>query len=700
MSVPLRTQPLRALVIGAGPAAVAMHLPVLARLRDRGELALALVCDLQSSRAQSARSRFGFGECAGDALAGLQRTDIDVVYIFGSAQLHFDCGHRALQSGKHLFVEKPVAPSHAQAQELAAIARSHGLVAVGGHNRRFYEALNQARARAGKAGWRFAEAVFHKAEVGKAAPFGARTWLDANGIHALDALLYVMGGAPQHLTAIAGDGGTAEPNAFSAIMSWSDGGQGVFLCNNNAGARREEYVFHRPGETCTVTDTGLAIARENTVQALALPTVGDGVHAEHEAFLRAIRSGAQSPHSIEALAPSLFIAELIERGFSGPVELPQAQPAARLRPRSSTGTAILVSRSAALQPHLASYLPGYRLVAVEDLGRSSNPRPDIVAAILGRDSAGLTEEIVARLPQLKVVGFSGLSLVRFAPEPLLKRSVTLINASNAYAQTVAELALALAILGRRRAFVSHEVMRRGGWGVSHPPRGLLGLCRRLALLARPAIKSTRLERLLRHLWKTTRERLEGPGSPPASSGDLAGATVGLIGWGANAEAFATRLLQAGARVLVYSDHAQPDTIERAGATRASLSAILAADIVSLHRGLTERTTHFLGREELECLRPGAVLINVARGALIDPVALLQRLQRGDIFACLDTFDPEPLPPAHPLRRLPNVFLTSHIAGGSQDMHEAAAEEVVRKVAAYLSGESVEVVTAERLQTMT
>jgi phosphoglycerate dehydrogenase-like enzyme/predicted dehydrogenase len=695
-----KAHPLRALVIGAGPAAVGMHLPVLARLRDAGELSLSLVCDLQSPRAQSARSRFGFGDCTGDALAALQSTDIDVVYIFGSAQLHFDCGHRALESGKHLFVEKPIAPSHAQARELAAIARAQGLVAAGGHNRRFYAALREVRARAGKAGWRFAEAVFHKAEGGKPAPFGARTWLDANGIHALDALLYVMGGAPQHLTAVAGEGGTAYPSAFSALMRWPDGAQGVFLCNNNAGARREEYVFHRPGETCTVTDAGLQIARDNTLRALALPTIGDGVSAEHEAFLQAIRSGAEPAHSIEALAPSLFVAELIERGFSGPVQLPEPERAAYLRPRASTGASILLTQPAALQPHLARYLAGYRLVSVEDLERSSNPRPDIVAAILGHDAAGLTEEIVARLPQLRVVGFSGLSLVRFNPEPLLRRGVSLVNASNAYAQTVAELALALAILGRRRASVSHELMRHGGWGVNHPPRGLLGLCRRIVRVARPAIAATRLERALRPLWKATRGRLEMPGSGPVAARDLAGATVGLIGWGANAAAFTARLLQAGARVLVYSEHARAEVIERSGATQAPLSAVLAADIVSLHRGLTQRTTHCLGREELACLRPGAVLINVARGALIDPVALLRRLERGDVFACLDTYEPEPLPRSHPLRRLPNVFLTSHIAGGSRDMHESAAEEVVRKVAAYLSGESTEVITAERLQTMT
>jgi phosphoglycerate dehydrogenase-like enzyme len=176
--------------------------------------------------------------------------------------------------------------------------------------------------------------------------------------------------------------------------------------------------------------------------------------------------------------------------------------------------------------------------------------------------------------------------------------------------------------------------------------------------------------------------------------------VGLIGWGANARAFAKRLIEAQARVIVFSEHASASEIQAAGATVASLGDVLAADVVSLHRGLTEKTRHFLGAPELARLRSGAVLINVARGALIDPDALLSRLKMGDLVACLDTFEQEPLTSSDALRKLPNVFLTSHIAGGSRDMHAAAAEEVVRKVASALEGSGPEAISASRLSTMT
>src|ERR1700722_5036500 len=305
-------KPVRVLVIGAGPAPGAIHLPVLARMRDRGELVLALVCDIQRERAAAARHKFGFLEDSGDGVAALERPDIGAVYIFGGAQLHYEYGMLALRQGKHLFVEKPVAPTYAQARELAGAARAQGLIAVGGLNRRFSKSLAAVRARAGAAGWRFAEAVFHKPEFRNLPSFGARTWLGANGIHGLDALLCMMGGLPEHLTAQAGETASAQPSAFSAVMRWRDGAQGVFLCNNNAGSRREEYVFHGLGETCSITETGLTVERDNTVTKTAFPSIGDGVAAEHDSFLEAIRSGNEPPHSIAAIAPSLFLAELIE----------------------------------------------------------------------------------------------------------------------------------------------------------------------------------------------------------------------------------------------------------------------------------------------------------------------------------------------------------------------------------------------------
>ncbi len=689
---------LRVLVIGAGPASVALHLPALARLRDQGRITLNHVVDLDSTRAAAACREFGFREHSGAAEAALERKDVDAAYILGSAQMHYDYGLLALRGGKHLFVEKPIAPSYRQALELAQTARDQGLIAVGGLNRRFQRALAAVRGRAGKSGWRLAQAVFHKPELAKPPPFGARTWLTANGIHALDALVFMMGALPDQLFAQAVGDDAAAPTTFSVLMRWRDGRQGVFLCNNAAGRRCEEYTFHAPGETCSVTESGLVVETHGTRINTPLAMQADGIDAEHAAFLLAIQSGTPPAHSLHAVAPSLYLAELIEAGYCGRVSLPR-NDTARPRRSQSRSQSILVDQPAGLTCALAQHLNRFRLVSRDDIERSSSERPDVIGAILGRGAAPLTDEALNKLPELSVVGVVALSVARYEPEQLLARGTTLINASSAYADSVAEFALGLAILGRRRAFMSHLIMRAGGWGSDRRRNGWQRATEVAARRARSLLRWLGLEPLARKLRTAVRPAGSGLPRQPSAPRLLRGASAGLIGWSANAQALCERLIAAGVTVRVFSEHAAPAAIRTAGASPVALEEALAADIVSLHRGLTPQTYHFLGAPELARLRPGAVLINIARGALIEPAALLARLQPGDITACLDTFETEPAPAAAPLRRLANVFLTSHIAGGSAELHAAAAEEVVRKVAAFLSGEAVDKVSVERLATM-
>lgn len=690
----------RALVVGASETARLLHLPVLANLRDARRLDLVEICDLDPDSAAAARRRFGFARAGGDARAAIARPDIDMVYLFGSARMHHDLGRAALDCGKHLFVEKPVAPSHAEARALADAAGARGLIAVGGHNRRLHAGIERIRAHAGRVGWTYAEAVFHKPEFGRPPPFGARSWLTGNGIHALDVLVFMMGGLPDHLSAEAGGTGEA-PGVFSAVMRWPGGALGTFLCDNEAGARREEYAFHAPDESWRLTDAGLTRERRGAPPDWPrLPPTGDGFAAEHAAFLAAVETGEAPPHALAALAPSLFLAELIEAGHNGPVRLPSAAASPVVTP-IRTGGAILIAGAARLRPALAMLPAGHAAISLEELAEPGPPRREVRAAILAAGAPPLSEALLDRLPDLSVVGVVGLSLGRYAPERLLARGIALVNASAAYADSVAEFALGLAILGRRRAFASHQAMRHGGWGSALPAPGIKGVALGAARRLRPVAASLGLEQRLLHAWRASpRLGRLAAGEQRAPNRDLAGALVGLIGWGANARAFARRLIEAGARVIVHSAHAPPKEIRAAGAASAPLAAVLAADIVSLHRGLTPETRHCLGAAELDRLRAGSVLINVARGALIDPDALVARLRRGDVAACLDSFAEEPLPRRHPLRRLPNVFLTAHIAGGSPDMHAAAMREVIDKVAAHLDGRPVDHVTAARLATMT
>src|ERR1700733_13292149 len=126
--------PPRALVIGAGPMASFMHLPILSKLQRMGRVDLRAICDLDAARAGDARGKFGFAEQCGDAARAIERSDIDLVYIFADARIHYEYGLLALSRGKHLFVEKPVAPTYAEARQLADRAQERQGIAAGGPN--------------------------------------------------------------------------------------------------------------------------------------------------------------------------------------------------------------------------------------------------------------------------------------------------------------------------------------------------------------------------------------------------------------------------------------------------------------------------------------------------------------------------------------------------------------------------------------
>lgn len=173
-------------------------------------------------------------------------------------------------------------------------------------------------------------------------------------------------------------------------------------------------------------------------------------------------------------------------------------------------------------------------------------------------------------------------------------------------------------------------------------------------------------------------------------GELAGKTLVLVGSGAIGAAVG-RIAQAFGMAVIQA--AVPGAPERAGQARVPLPQALAAgDFVSLHCPLTERTRGLVGPDFLARMKPGAVLINTARGGLIDEAALVAALQAGQLGgAALDVLSSEPPPPSHPLTdpRAPwagRVVITPHIGWGSVEARRRLVDEITRNLAAFLRGE--------------
>jgi len=169
---------------------------------------------------------------------------------------------------------------------------------------------------------------------------------------------------------------------------------------------------------------------------------------------------------------------------------------------------------------------------------------------------------------------------------------------------------------------------------------------------------------LRRLPLLDRATREGSGwslSPEAQDAydELAGKTVGLIGYGSVAQVLAPILEAMGAHVIYTIPRPNPTAEHR---FRQLPDLLRESDIVSLHLPLTPATTGFIGREQLAMMRPGAILINTARGALVDQAALVESLESGRLAAAgLDVFAEEPASPNEPLLKLDNVVVTPHLA---------------------------------------
>jgi phosphoglycerate dehydrogenase-like enzyme len=265
-----------------------------------------------------------------------------------------------------------------------------------------------------------------------------------------------------------------------------------------------------------------------------------------------------------------------------------------------------------------------------------------VACMSGWGTPRLTEELLAQLPELRLVAHTAGSVRFLLPDDVLERGVRVSHAAAVMAEAVAEHVIALALLGLQRQQDMDARMRKGEWDSIREsvPRRMLG--------------------------------------------------AQLIGvWGAGRVGQeVTRLLRAfGCRVLVADPYLDATSARKLGAELVSLEELFSqADVVSLHAPLLPETRGLIGPEMLARLRDGALLINTGRGALVDEAALLAELSGGRIRAALDVFTDEPLPPDSPLRALPGVVLSPHMAGHTEETHRRQGQAMVDEIVRFLRAE--------------
>ncbi len=203
----------------------------------------------------------------------------------------------------------------------------------------------------------------------------------------------------------------------------------------------------------------------------------------------------------------------------------------------------------------------------------------------------------------------------------------------------------------------------------------------LMSLARQVIASN--NEVHRGVWRTW-------GPEVFAGADVFGKTLGIIGYGRIGKAVANRAIGFGMNILVANYHDLGKFEHSPEIEFTDLERLLSkSDFVTLHANLTPGSRGLIGKHELSLMKPSAFLINTARGAMVDHSALYEALVAHNISgAALDVFDPEPIPPSHPLLDLPNVIITPHIASASIETRHQMAVMTIENAIAGIEGEKL------------
>lgn len=726
----------RLLVVGCGEIAMAAHLPAALRLQDEG-LVEVIACDADAAKRKKAASQLGVPVVA-DAAEAFE--SVDAVAICVPPGPNADLAIAAAERGLHVLCEKPPGRDARQAEHMASAAAAHPeIITMVAFNRRYLPLYQRAVARSADLGPPTAFfGRFSRPGMGGQPSNTATDWLTSDSIHVIDLAIATMG----HPTAVGVDRrvvGAGAENVWT-LQLHADHGSAVLLFHYAAGRRTERYEWSGPGYDVCLDVPGVGEAPPSLEWAVAGRRVdvetadsaedpaSFGFVDEYRAFAGAIAGTAPRPAADFAHGAALMrlIATILETPpgrtatVVGPALPAKVAPAAVAEPvaagPSEDRPTVVLAHPVGAQP---AYFPAALLAA---LGarcsvQTASTEADLEALlatarvlVTGRGAIAPPADLLARAPHLELLVSVGASVRALDPNALLERGVVLCNTAEAVAKSVAEHCLMVTLAGLRQLVQNDAAMRRGQWprpgawrrstGAPTKAAVLRKLARRLPVPAAVKQPAKRQLRRGRAVVQRRRGGVEVPVEPTSIGSDLAGQTVGLVGWSHTARHFVALLAPFGCEILVHSDGASDEELNAAGVRRAAIGELLGASrVVSLHRGLTEQTTHYLDADRLDRIGSGAVLINTARGELIDEAALLRRLQRRDIIAALDVFEGEPLAPDHPLRHLPNVILTPHNASTTSQETLRMGAQALDTILDWVEGRPVDALRPERLARM-
>lgn len=251
---------------------------------------------------------------------------------------------------------------------------------------------------------------------------------------------------------------------------------------------------------------------------------------------------------------------------------------------------------------------------------------DVDALVVCHGSPRISTEILTAAPRLRLIG--ELEGDRFAAridvEAAQSRGVRVVDTTNGSSYGVAEWALTMMLVASRNGGETFRQIIAGGWRDNSPGQGF--------------------------------ERFE-----------LTGKKVGLIGLGIIGRRLVQLLRPFRCDIRAHDPYVPKEVADVMGVLLTNLDVIMSeSDVIVCVAPITPKTRRMVGKRELDMITSGSALVNVSRGPIFDPDATIERLSRGDITGSFDVWDPEPIPADSPIRQMPNVFLSPHIASLAKD----------------------------------
>lgn len=263
-------------------------------------------------------------------------------------------------------------------------------------------------------------------------------------------------------------------------------------------------------------------------------------------------------------------------------------------------------------------------------------------ALITRGNIRVTRDIMKASPRLRAVSVHGIGCDHVDLTAARELGKVVLNTPDALTITVAEMTIALMLSMTRRIAAADKAMRTGGWERKYGD--LIGV-------------------------------------------ELMGKTVGLVGMGRIGAATARRLKAFDVKLIYWNRTRHVDLEDEIGLEWAELPDLIArSDIVSLHVPGTPETRHLIGAAQIAAMKRGAMIVNMARGAVIDEAALIEALRSGHISAAaLDVYEQEPIKPDNPLLTMDNVTITPHLGACALEAMQRMATQVAEGVLDVLEG---------------